>query len=90
MNSEPWGIILSFLDHSDPRPAREQFDEQYVGGWHSIKGFSFNTNQLTYPGDPPLRAISEVIFCDESIMIFPYAMVLILQPDGSFEVSRMD
>ena len=44
---EDWGLIPSFLDLDDPRPAREQFNERYVAGWNKFEGFTFDADQGT-------------------------------------------
>jgi hypothetical protein len=88
-----WGFIPSFLDADDPRPAREQFNERYIGGWRPAPprlGFDFDTVTLTYPGDPPMKPISAMQFRTEWVLLFPSSWVLILQRDGSWEVARMD
>lgn len=91
---EQWGLIPSFLDPLNPAPAAQQFDANYTfgGGWRPFKGHTFDPVKLTlkYPGDPALTAISKLQFRDETIYLFDYAWVLILQKDGSWEVSRMD
>lgn len=89
---DDWGLIPMFLDPHDPRPAREQFDAHYVGGWNPFKGFTFDRDELTlnYPGDPPYHAIGGILFREERILLFPSAWVLIAQPDETWEVARMD
>lgn len=86
------GLLPTFLSLDDPRSAREQFDEKYVSGWSPFKGHTFDekTGELRYPGDPPLRPVGGCRFRDERIFVYPYAWVLVLQKDGSFEVCRMD
>lgn len=92
------GIIPAFLSESDPRPAREQFDENYAhgGGWRPMEGWTledgpaFDPPEIQYSGDPLYKAFAGTQLRDERIYIFPYAWVCIIQPDGSFEVSRMD
>lgn len=88
------GFIPMFLHENDPRPAKEQLDSNYQhgGGWNSFNGFTLNkeTMAITYPGDPALYPFAVGTLRDEKIYIYPYAWVLILQPDGSFEISRMD
>lgn len=32
------GYIPYFLSENDQRPAKEQFVERYVGGWHPLRG----------------------------------------------------
>lgn len=86
-----WQLML---DEEDPRPAREQIDERYKhgGGWDPFKGFKFNhrTQQLEYPGDPPMRAMAAMRLRDELIILFEGEWTVILQRDGSFEVCRTD
>jgi hypothetical protein len=85
------GLIPSFLDIDDPRPAREQFDEKYIGGWRPQPGFKLKDRySLCYPGDPPLKPLAALPFRDELILIYLYGYVAIFQPDQSFEASRMD
>jgi len=88
------GLIPDMLRTADPRPAREQFDAAYAhgGGWLPFRGFKFNAkNQsITYPGDPSLLPLARGKLRDETILIYPHAWVGILQPNGDFEVARMD
>ncbi len=89
-----------FWDEADPRPAKEQADTAYpFGGWQSFKGFTLSSSieqrltgpiNLCYPGDPPMPELSRAKLRDETIILFPSDWVVILQPDFSFEVSRMD
>jgi len=90
---EMLGLIPEFLNENDPRSAREQLDANYShgGGWLPIPGFSMLPNgDLSYPGDPPFELLAETKLRDETIRVFHYSWVAIIQPDGSFEVSRMD
>lgn len=88
------GLIPSFLSDEDPRPAAEQFAENYAfgGGWSDFPGFQMDPKKLTlkYPGDPPYRPLAFMRLRDETILIYPHAWVAIVQPDGKFSVSRMD
>lgn len=90
---EEWGLIPSFLDGNDPRPAAEQIDTAYVGGWHSFrKGFVFNPERCTlkHPGDPAMKPISTMIFRTERLHLFECAWVVIEQLDGTWDVARLD
>ena len=93
---EDLGLIPSFLDDDDPRPAKEQFNERYAhgGGWRSMKGFDNKSDDglmvLQYPGDADLYPIAFWAFRDELVVVYPYGMVAIFQPGGEYEVSRMD
>jgi hypothetical protein len=85
------GLLPSFLNENDPRPAAEQFNDRYMfGGWHPMAGFKMNGRRLKYPGDPALLPWAEIHFRDELILVYPGDWVAIVQPDKSFEVCRMD
>jgi len=93
MTSEHLGLIPDFLEESDPRPAREQIDERYAhgGGWRPMKGFRFGPHYLLiYPGNPPMAPVARVRLRNELIMLYPHAWLVIVQPDQSFEASRVD
>jgi hypothetical protein len=81
-----------FLD-SDPRPAREQAKERYAhgGGWHPQEGWVLHPHGVAvYPGDPPLEPLAMTTLNDETLLVYPYGYVAVVQPDMSFEMSRMD
>ena len=90
---EMLGYIPSFLSESDPRSAKEQLDGNYNhgGGWRSMPGFIMLPNgDLSYPGDPPYALLAETSLRGEVIRVYHYSWVAIVQPDGTFDVSRMD
>lgn len=91
-NREMWGLIPNFLDPDDPRDAKEQFNARYIAGWNHFEGFSFDTKTetLSYPGDPPMHPRSVMLFRRELILLFPYSWVMVIQPDNSWEICRMD
>jgi hypothetical protein len=96
------GFIPSFLDLNDPRSAKEQFNERYAhgGGWDPFqtgniadepgRKFIVKANSLDYPGDPPMRIIAEAKLRDEVIRVYDCAWVAIIQPNGDYEICRMD
>ncbi len=91
------GFIPTFISEQDDRPAAEQFNERYAfgGGWRPMDGWKIHhapTGELIirYPGDPPYRPVAMIAFRNERIWIYPHAWVVIEQPDGSVEISRMD
>ncbi len=96
------GLIPDFLDSADPRPAAAQIAENYAfsGGWKPMAVWELTPDNpvdydetgpaIRYPGDPPLHAIAKARLREERIYVFPHAWVAIVQPDGTFEVSRMD
>lgn len=91
---DDWGLILSFLDFDDPHTAIEQFDAKYISGWCKFEGFSWDkvTGNLSYPGDPPYRPTSAVIFRDEIVVLYPSAWVLVTNrfDQSKWQVARMD
>lgn len=97
---EMLGFIPEFLDERNPAPAKEQLHHNYVhgGGWRPMKGFKFGepiaeyggTPCLVYPGDPPIEPIAKAMLRDETIIVYNWAWVAIVQKDGSYEVARMD
>lgn len=91
---EELGLLRYMLSNFNEKPAREQFNYHYKhgGGWRPIDGFEFDksTYALTYPGDEPMHPWASTRLRYELILIYPYSFVAIVQPDGSFEVARMD
>ena len=94
MAPEALGYIPNFLSVADPRPAKEQFNERYVfGGWKPFGTGKWKMNdkfELLYPGDPPTVPVAWTMLRDERIVVYVHEWVAIIQPDGSFEVCRMD
>lgn len=89
------GMLPDQLSEHDPRSAAEQLAGNTPDGWHpevlsdrcQLVGTGFK-RQLLYPGDPPFRLRAYAKMRDEEILLFEYDMVAIVQPDGSFAVSR--
>jgi hypothetical protein len=99
MTLEWLGFIPTFVDPFNPEPAAKQIDGQYQhgGGWRPMKGWKLSDDKvLSYdPSDPPLKPLyraSHNIGGDqlEEIYFYDSAWTCIVQPDGSFEVSRLD
>lgn len=88
------GFLPIMWDENDPRPAKEQANENYShgGGWRPMAEWSFDkdTMEIQYPGDPAYKPIAMTQLRDEAIIVYRHAWVCILQEDGTFEVSRMD
>lgn len=84
------GYVPGFLDLDDPRPAAEQIESNYVSGWLPFSGFKLRGTFLKYPGDPTLKPLAETHLRDEHILFYPDSWLAIIQPDGSFEVARLD
>lgn len=86
------GFIPSFLSDG-AGPAKEQFNANYShgGGWCPLKGWKMIGEQIKYPGDPILPPIMRITLeSKEVVLIYPYAWVAIRQPNGDFEIGRMD
>jgi hypothetical protein len=99
---EALGYLPDFLSEADPRPAAQQFQERYkFGGWSPGEAglrFAYRPGPeggprgslLLYPGDPPLMAVGGALLRDEEVVVFQASYVMVRQPDGSHEVSRLD
>ena len=75
------------------------------GGFVDTPGFSLN-DEWKEPGeaiiqyyqeeaapeeqDPPLHELARAKLGEETLIFFPYAFLAIVQPDGSFQVTRVD
>lgn len=95
VTQESLGLIPMFLSHQDPAPAAEQFDNNYQhgGGWQPMSGWTIDEDFVLHyldDEDPPLKPLAIAEFRAETILVYPYAWVVVLQQDGSFEISRMD
>jgi len=94
MTTAHLGLLPEFFNPLDPRPAKEQIDQNYAhgGGWSPMAGFKFDvvSLKLSYPGDPPMRPLAWAKLRDELIIFYDHSWLAIVQPDGSYEVSRVD
>ena len=93
----PAGFLNTMLFTEDTRPAAEQFNERYAhgGGWHpngksTVEKQEDGKYHMLFPGDPPMEEIARAQLRDETIVLFEYEFVAIIQPDGSAQVDRMD
>ena len=95
-NFAAWGMIPSMLSAHDERSAKEQINENYAhgGGWRSFAGFTLSEHddgyRIDYPEDPSFRELGRAKLRDEKIVLFEASWVAIIQPDGTYEISRMD
>ena len=99
---EHLGPIPFWLDTDDKRPAAKQLDAHYQhgGGWRPMRGFELRDRArgtLVYPVKDPEDGEDEVfepfaalLFRKEMIFAYQHAIFAIVQPDGSFEVCRMN
>ena len=87
------GLIPLFLSETAPGSAAFQLNYHYQhgGGWRPMSGWvHFEDNSIVYPGETPLRPLASAKLREETIFLYPHAWVLILQPNGDFEIARMD
>ena len=91
------GLLPMFLSAADPRGAVAQLNDAYAhgGGWRPFKGFklvgrSTSDFVLQYPDDPPLPLLAWTMLRGELVGLFLGSWVVVVQPDGRFEVCRMD
>jgi len=86
------GFLPSFISEQDPRSASEQLNANYThgGGWRPQPGFTHKDFALTYPGDPTMQPVAMTNLRHELICLYPHDYLAIFQPDGTFEVSRVD
>jgi hypothetical protein len=88
VTQEVLGYLPGFLSVNDPRPAREQLAAAY--GWSPFAGFTMTERGLEYPGDPTMPLLAEAKLRDEVVRLYDCSWVAIVQPDGSYEIARMD
>lgn len=87
------GIIPEFLSELDPRSAKDQFNANYShgGGWSPMDGFKMMAGGImSYDGDPPFMPLYIAHLRTETIFVYESAWVAIVQPNGDFEVARLD
>jgi hypothetical protein len=88
------GYLVNFLNPSDPRGAVAQIGTSYISGWNDFNGFQLNKSgdrySLAYPNDRPMRELSRTTMRGETIVLFEYDWVAVIQPNGSFKVARLD
>lgn len=92
-DEEALGLIPDFLATADGRFAAQQFDDRYShgGGWQPMSGWSMGPiGEIMYPGEEALPPIAVAVLGHEIIRVYASSWVSITQPDGSFEVSKMD
>lgn len=92
-SEEALGFIPAFFSEAAPLSAAKQLDYHYQhgGGWRPMAGWSMGpVGEILYTGGETYPPIAVATLRDEIIRIYPHAWVSITQPDGSFEVSRVD
>ncbi len=91
MTLDHLGFLPEFLSDDDPRPAKDQFAANYVSGWRPFNGFKMGEDHsIAYPGDPTFLPLAQTRLRDELICYYRSSWVAIIQPDGNYEICRMD
>jgi len=92
VTEEFMGMIPLWL--RDDLPAKATLNAGYAhgGGWQPFKGFTKDwKDRLCYPDDPALEPRCEIkLKSGERVVMYDHAWVAVIEPDGSFEVCRMD
>lgn len=95
MTQASLGFLPGFFSEADPRAAKDQIETAYAhgGGWNPFGEGRWTMapdGTLHYPEDPPFRMLAEAKLHDEIIRFYDCSFVAVVQPDGSFAVTRMD
>jgi hypothetical protein len=88
------GYVPGFIDISSDAPLRDQINAGYVSGWHrSASEWVRISNTLQgHPEDPPFPMIARYRHqpTGELLEFYTSCYTAIVQPDGTFEVARLD
>jgi hypothetical protein len=89
------GFLPDILLAEDKRPVKAQLEDRYAhgGGFRPIAGMKLNrmTMIMHFPGDPPYVPAAWTQIGEEKVYYYPLcSLLLILQPDHSWEVTRVD
>lgn len=75
-------------------PVAKQLETTYAhgGGWNPQSGFKLDLSTMTlkYPGDPPMKILAASKCGSERLFFYPYAYLLIMQEDDTWEIARVD
>jgi hypothetical protein len=91
------GFLPEILLDEDVRPVKEQLNDRYAhgGGFRPFGNEKFKLDRMTmvlrYPGDPPFVPAAFTQIGNETVIFYPQcSLLLILQPNGDWEVTRVD
>lgn len=95
MSPHELGFLPDIIRAEDPRPVKEQLATNYAhgGGYRPFDGFKLDrkTMVLKYPGDPPFKPIAFAQINAEKVFFYRQgAWLLIMQPDDTWVVTRVD
>lgn len=89
------GMIPTFLNILDRRPAVDQINEGYAhgGGWRPLSGYKmdFKNFSLTFAGDTRKSPIAIIPLNDELVLVYEYGYVAIIDAiTKTVAVARLD
>lgn len=86
------GMIPFWLDNSEEETAFNALKSQYLYGFMSESKDTEIEEDGTYlyPGDPPIYPIVKITRGKETVYIYHYGLVAIVQPNGDSYATRMD
>lgn len=95
MTPDHLGFLPHILDSFDPRPTAEQIEDKYAhgGGWRPYGQGAWaldDDRTLHFPNDQALKPIARTFIREEQVYLYDHAVVAVVQPDGSFDVVRLD
>lgn len=89
---EAVGILLDWIDRTDPRPAREQYEEKYAFGVHPSLGGKIDPDgTFHFPEDPPQFPLIKLERDHETVYFYLHSFVSIVNREtGEHFRTRMD
>jgi hypothetical protein len=94
---EHLGFLPEILLAEDKRKVKDQLEDRYAhgGGWRGFPEGHFRLDRmnmtLRFPGDPPFRPAAFTQIGDETVVFYPLcSLLMVLQADGKYEVTRVD
>lgn len=91
---EDIGFVPYFFEAGDERHPAEQIAERYAhgGGWTPQEGFTIEEDGLRYKDGAKDRLLFSFMVHGhpQTLHLYECAWLAIVEPDGSFAVSRVD
>lgn len=88
------GFIPDFLSPDCEDSAAKQIGRNYKhgGGWRPLEGYSLDLEPgiVTHSSGLQMRPIAAAVMRAEVIAIYPRGYVAIIQPNGVFEIAKVD
>ena len=87
------GFLPTFVDADNPEPVAKQINQNYpFGGWQPMGGWirMEKDGSVRYPGDPKMKPLAKAMHGSEEVFFYESSWVAVRQPDGKFEIARLD